>query len=340
MPIEQHPSLSIIIPSHCRPDLLRACLRSVASHAPAGTETIVVDDASPGELISSVASSFAAVRVLRLQKQSGFCVAANAGIRAANGSIVELLNDDTEVTSGWAQPALAAFHDPVVAAVAPLVLCHPATGGKGGKTTLGVIDSAGDDYYIGGVARKRGHHLPVNRSHLQSRRVFGASASSAFFRRTAIVEVGAFPESFGAYFDDVDLAFRLHWAGYQILFEPASRVLHHISSSHRRPGRRLLEQQSWNEECVFWRNLPAEILIRALPRHLAVLVGKAWRRWDEQAFLPFFFGRLRLLGEIAAICRYRRQLRARCPTTTLRAVIRPGGLIWELDARYSDLSLA
>ena len=41
-------SLSIVIPSHNRPDLLRACLGSVLRHMPANTEVIVVDDASAG----------------------------------------------------------------------------------------------------------------------------------------------------------------------------------------------------------------------------------------------------------------------------------------------------
>jgi GT2 family glycosyltransferase len=332
------PLLSIIIPSHNRADLLRACLQTVTRYAPTGSEILVIDDASPDRSVSFVASSFAEVRVLRSERRRGFCIAANAGIKAARGTIVELLNDDTEVTPGWAEPALAAFRDSAVAAVAPLVLCHPATDRSHKETSRPLVDSAGDCYYLGGVARKRGHRQPLDESLLRSCKVFGASASGAFFRRDALVEVDAFPESFEAYFEDVDLAFRLHWAGYQVLFEPASRVLHHVSASYGRPNRQLLEQQSSNEERVFWRNLPTPLLIRAVPHHLAVLAGKAWWRWEEGRLLPFFFGRLRLLGEIGAIYRHRRQLRTRCPTTTLRAVTHPGSFIWEIDVRYSDLS--
>src|SRR5262249_39120578 len=150
------------------------------------------------------------------------------------------------------------------------------------------IDSAGDRYYVGGVAGKRGHRQAVRPEFLRACRVFGASASSAFFRRELLLRVGAFPESFGAYFEDVDLAFRLHWAGYRVLFEPDSRVFHHGSASYgSRPPRRVLEQQSQNEERVFWRNLPGRDLARALPRHAAVLAGKAWRRWQDGSFIPF-----------------------------------------------------
>src|SRR5438132_388418 len=81
-----------IIPSHQRADLLRACLASVRRHAPAGTEVVVVDDASPGGSVSTVAAEFPEMRGIRLPRHRGFCAAANAGIRAARRPFVELLN--------------------------------------------------------------------------------------------------------------------------------------------------------------------------------------------------------------------------------------------------------
>jgi GT2 family glycosyltransferase len=311
-------ALSIVIPSHNRPDLLRACLGSILRHVPPDTEILVVDDGSPSETISRAASESTGVRVLRLPKRRGFCTAVNAGIAATTGAIVELLNDDTEVTEGWGEAALAHFRDPAVGAVAPLVL-RPLPS----SSSAAVIDSAGDGYHAGGVARKRGHGRGLAEEYLQGRCVFGASGSSAFYRRSALQEAGGFPESFGAYFEDVDLSFRLHWAGYRILYEPRSRVFHHGSSSHGTPRRRLLEQQSRNEERVFWRNLPGRALLGALPAHAAVLLGKAWLRWHEGSLLPFLCGRMRLLGEIPELLRHRRALHQLAPTAN------PG--TWELD---------
>ncbi len=198
--------LSIVIPSHSRADLLRACLSSVIRQAPAGTEIIVVDDGSPGGAVGAAATAFPEVQCLR-QARGGFCAAANAGIEAATAPVVELLNDDTEVDAGWAEAALAHFDDPAVAAVAPLVLRWT------GQPETEVIDSAGDRYFRGGVAAKRGHGEPLGPDYLQSCRVFGASASSAFYRRDLLRRVGSFAERFGAYFEDVDLSFRLHRAG-------------------------------------------------------------------------------------------------------------------------------
>ncbi len=284
-------------------------------YAPPDTEVIVVDDASPGGAVAAAAEPFG-VRVVRLPDRGGFCVAANAGIRAAAGAVVELLNDDTEVTAGWASAALARFAEPEVAAVAPLVLRWP---------DAARIDSAGDRYYLGGVAAKRGHGEPLSPAYLAPCRVFGASGSSAFYRRDVLLRVGGLPEDFGAYFEDVDLAFRLHRAGGVVVFEPASRVLHHVSASHGPPRGELLEQQSRNEELVFWRNLPAADLVRALPLHLAVLAAKGWRRWREGTFAPFLRGRLRALADLPAVLRHRRRLVKLGPPAPVRG--------WHVETR-------
>lgn len=306
--------LSIVIPTHHRSDLLRRCLATVHQHAPRQTEVVVVDDASPQQCASRVALEFPGVGIIRLERQCGFAAAANAGIRASRGDIVEMLNDDTEVQAGWAEAALARFNDASIGAVAPLVLSWPH-----GDT----IDSAGDCYYFGGVAQKRGHRRPLRAEYLRPCTVFGVSASAGFYRRAALEQVGLFPESFGSYFEDVDLACRLQRGGWRAMYEPASRVLHHVSASHGTTNRRLLEQQSCNEERVFWRNVSGREMWRALPMHAAVLAGKACRRWDEGTLLPWAIGRLR------ATIRPRSSIVAHSAPILLAA---PGGDIPSSDA--------
>ncbi len=303
---------SIVIPTHNRPKLLRACLASVVRHAPVNTEIIVVDDGSANGAASETAGEFTGVEILRFARPQGFCAAANAGIKAARRAVVELLNDDAEVTPGWAEAALARFRDPQVAAVAPLVLCSTPQSSHRPR-----IDSAGDGYYWGGVAAKRGHGQFLGPEFLYPCRVFGASASAAFYRRQVVLQLDGFPEEFGAYFEDVDLAFRINRAGFQVVYEPESRVFHQGSASYGKPNRRLLARQSQNEERVFWRNLPGWLLTQALPAHLAVLAAKSWRRWREGTFASFLCGRLRVLGELPNLARHRRHLHMIAPASDL-----------------------
>jgi GT2 family glycosyltransferase len=309
-------SLSVVIPSHSRPDLLRLCLTSVTRFAPPGTEVIVVDDGSPDACVSLAAAEFPGVKVVRRPRAGGFCAAANAGIAASSAPVVELLNDDAEVTEGWADAALAWFADERIAAVTPLVLQNDPE--RRARKLPPLIDTAGDEYDLGGFAVKRGSGFQISdfrfqiegeatgpssiinhkSSNLQcAGPVFGASACAAFYRRAALLAAGGFPEHFGAYFEDVDLSFRLRRLGFEIVYEPGAVVWHRVSGSYgRTPSRRTLERQSCNEERVFWRNIRGRQLVKALPRHAAVLAGKALRRWQEGTLLPWLMGRLRAVA--------------------------------------------
>lgn len=281
-------ALSIVIPSHCRADLLRLCLASVSKHAPADTEVIVVDDGSPGAIISLTALEFPNVRIIRHSRSRGFCVAANAGICTSRGDIIELLNDDTQVAQSWAEASLRCFDDPKVGAVAPLVLQGTP------ESARRIIDSAGDSYDPGGFAFKRGRGQTLNDAYLQPCFVDAASGSSVFLRRSALLKTGLLSESFGAYFEDVDLSLRLNAAGYRIRYEPASVVWHRVGGSYGRPGRKLVERQSCNEERLFWRNRSRGI--RPIVRHVAVLGAKAMKRLRDGTLVAFMAGRLRAIA--------------------------------------------
>lgn len=277
------PSLTIIIPSRHRVDLLRTCLQSVKGHAPSNTEIIVVDDGSRNAVVSCMAARITGVRMLRLARPRGFCAAANAGIQAASGSIVELLNDDTIVESGWADAAMNAFADPHVAAVAPLIL-------RGQPGDVPIVDSAGDTYDTGGFAQPRGRGRLSEHVLGFDATIDGVSGCAGFFRRDVLLaQCVIFPLRFNAYFEDVDLCCRLRQAGHRLVFVPKSRVWHRGGSSHRRSAQ-LLKQQSCNEERVFCRNQSGTL--REWRRHLAVLAGKAARRVSEGQLIPWLMGRL------------------------------------------------
>ena len=211
---------------------------------------------------------------------------------------MQLLNDDTEVCAGW-DAAVTHFDDPSIGAVSPMVL-------RASDPTR--IDSAGDGYFVGGVAYKRHNGYSLAATDLRPTRIFGANGTASFFRREAFLNAGGLPEEFGAYFDDIDLSFRLRRAGFAIVFEPASRVLHHVSSSYGPPRGDLLARQSRNEEMVFWRNLAPLDLLFALPLHAAVLTAKAARRLLEGTLGPFLRGRLAALMQARAIVRHRRRI--------------------------------
>jgi GT2 family glycosyltransferase len=299
------PLCSIVIPTYNGKALLATCLESLDRHLHRdrswGAEIIVADDGSTDGTAEWLAEHHPRVRLVRTGRNCGFCAAANAGIAAARGHFIQLLNNDTEVTHGWLEAGLAPFADPTVGSVAPLVLV---------RSDPNRVDSAGDSYSLAGWPVKRGHGQPADRwSSRPAEEVFAASGSSAFYRAEAIRQVGGFDPLLGSYYEDVDLGFRLRWAGYRCIFSPRSRVLHEISATfdHSRPS--LQRRMARNLELVFWSNMPRGRLAAAILPHAGLLLTQAGWRMLRLRFLPFFLGKLDAIRSLPTI-RERRKLRA------------------------------
>ena len=307
------PSLSIVIPTYNGRRLLEICLPSVFRHLPDSldAEVIVSDDGSTDGTAEWLAAEFPRVRLVRQERNGGFVAAANAGIDAAKGEIVQLLNNDTEVSAGWVEAALTHFDDPTVGSVAPLVLV---------RSQRHRVDSAGDGYSLFGWPSKIGHGQDAGRwATRPASDVFGASGSSAFYRAEALRKVGAYDPAFGSYYEDVDLAFRLRWAGYRCVFAPGSRILHEVSASYRHDRPDLQRRMSRNAEILFWTNLPPRLLVLAIVPHLSFVALQAVWRLLRGRLRPFAAGKLDAIRS-AAVFRSRRAERRRIASA---AIARP-----------------
>lgn len=307
------PSLSIVIPTYNGRRLLEICLSSVYLHIPESieTEVIVSDDGSTDGTAEWIAAEFPRVRLIRQERNGGFVAAANAGIGAARGEFVQLLNNDTEVDAGWIESALPHFDDPTVGSVAPLVLV---------RSQRHRVDSAGDSYSFFGWPSKIGHGQEA--SHWEGRPpsdVFGASGSSAFYRAEALRKVGAYDPAFGSYYEDVDLSFRLRWAGYRCVFAPGSRIFHEVSASYRHDRPDLQRRMSRNAEILFWTNLPPRLLALAILPHVSFVVAQAFWRLIRGRLRPFAAGKMDALRS-ARTFRTRRAERRRIAS---EAIARP-----------------
>lgn len=310
------PVCSVVIPTYNGRKLLETCLPSLLRNLPRDPaitcEVIVVDNGSSDGTREWIDHAHPWVRVIRLEPNRGFCVAANVGIAAARGRFVQVLNDDTEVTPGWIEAGLEPFADPTVGAVTPLVLV---------RSTPERVDSAGDSYSLAGWPTKRGHGQPAERWDSRPvEEVFAASGSSSFFRAEALKRVGGgFDPSLVSYYEDIDLGFRLRWAGYRVMFTPHCRILHDISATndHRRPD--LQRRIARNAELVFWMNLPARKLALALLPHVGLLLAQSVWKLVRLRFVPFFLGKVDAARELPGLLA-RRKLRA---DLARRAVHRP-----------------
>ncbi len=107
------PPASIIVPTRDRADYLDVALRSIAPQAAEhGAEVIVVDD-GPGAATREVADRHGA-RYIAIEGVHGLNPARNAGIAAATGELLVLVDDDVEAQPGWLSALLAGPADAAV----------------------------------------------------------------------------------------------------------------------------------------------------------------------------------------------------------------------------------
>lgn len=301
------PTLSLIVPAYNGRPLLEACLRSVLAQTRLPDEIVVVDDAG-AEDCGWVAEAFPdqpRLRVLRNDRNLGFAASANRGIGAARGAFLALVNQDVELDAEWCAKLLAVFDDPGVASAASRIVLH---------ADPERLDSAGDGYMVSGGALRIGHGQPLWAGGAKGE-VFSASAAAAMYRRAALEALPAlhgwpFDEDLEAYYEDVDLGFRLRLAGHTCVYEPAATARHHGAASYGARTWRYHYLSSRNGEMVFWSNMPWRKLLPRLPARAVYLAAQAAHKLGQGRFLAWLFGKLAFLERLPRVVSRRKKIRA------------------------------
>ena len=224
-------ALSIVVPTRDTRELLRRCLASLAPLA--GAEVLVVDDGSTDGTAAALAPHFPQVRWLRHERPQGFARAANAGLAAASGELLLLLNSDTELLAGDAAALAARFgREPRLGAVGAR-LRNPDgspqwSGGR--EPTLAWF------FALGSALPARLAASPLWR---RARPVSGAVAGAVeWLPGTALVlaraawrAAGPLEESYRFYAQDLELCSRLRGAGFTLAVADELVVLHRLGGT-------------------------------------------------------------------------------------------------------------
>jgi GT2 family glycosyltransferase len=218
-------STTILLISQDRAHDMRHSLPAALAQPDA--EVIVVDNASSDET-AALAKEHGAEH-LRLERRVSWAAANNAGIAAAQGDSVLLLNADCFLEPGFLEAARPHLDQPRVGMVAPKLI--RTTGGEPSQR-LDAIDCVGMV-----VDRRRknslaGHGRPSLAYDLAGPS-FGPDGAAALYRRDMLEDVAidgrALDEAFEKWAVDVDLAWRAQILGWRGVYEP-SAVAYHVRS--------------------------------------------------------------------------------------------------------------
>ncbi|NJP05264.1 MAG: glycosyltransferase family 2 protein [Chloroflexaceae bacterium] len=194
-----HSSVSLIIVNYNGAHLLPACLDSALATVPAGSEILVVDNASSDGSRAVLADYGAAVRLVPSAHNLGFGRACNLGVAAARNDMLIFLNPDVTFVPGWV------------------------------SVLTDVLQQNRDIAIVGPALLRPGEPIPdyVPELITEQAAVAGCGLST---RRDTWLALGGFDESFFLYWEDAEVCWRAWLLGWRVVRSEKCYMYHEKSA--------------------------------------------------------------------------------------------------------------
>jgi GT2 family glycosyltransferase len=283
----ENPQISVIIPTLRAEADLVAALESLASdeEAPPHEVLVVLNTIRPQDI--DFAAHHPNCRPIQADTNLGFAAACDTGAREASGETLAFLNDDATVRPGWLRALLSALESTEYPAVGGMILTED------GKK----VDFAGGSINLLGWGFQLGHGEKFQKEEfvVPKRTPFACGGNFAI-RTEVFLAAGGFDEDYFAFYEDVDLGWRLGLLGHQMGYVPEAVVFHKGGAT----GAAIPSSLKWflqerNALQTIIKNYSDEILRQVLPIAFAlvgvraqVLSGleisdiapdRTWREW-------------------------------------------------------------
>ena len=222
--------VAVVIVNWNGKELLKNCLDALADQTFKDFQTFLVDNGSTDGSAEFVQQNYPWVNLIRLEKNTGFARGNNIGINKAfeNEEIEYLvtINNDTATDQFFLEKLVAsAEENPSAGSVAPKMKYFYQEN---------LINSVGVLIHRDGGGVSRGNLEEDQGQFDHKEEIFGVCAGAALYRRQALAEVAEngefFDEIFFAYYEDLDLAWRLRLFGWKAISCP-SAIIKHIHSA-------------------------------------------------------------------------------------------------------------
>lgn len=298
-------NLSIIIPNYNGENLLKKnlplVLNAVKNYKSGNVEIIIPDDPSTdnsGKIIKDFIAGITQKNITGKtvsnsdKKEAGFSKNINRGVVLATGDILILLNSDVAPHEDFLDALLPHFSDPQVFAVG----CMDESIEDGQKILRGR-----------GVGKWEKGFLFHARGDIEKNNTLWVSGGSSAFRKKIWDKIGGLDDLYNPfYWEDIGLSYRALKAGYKIIFEKKSKVVHEhekgtIKTMVKSSG---IKKIAYRNQFIFvWLNITDKDLLLShilyLPYHLLTsLLRKDWL---------FYSGFILACGKINEILKKRKQ---------------------------------
>jgi len=214
-------AVDIVIVNWNSAKYLPACLASIAALTRPVADLLIVDNASTDDSRELLERTGPEVRWIRCERNLGFCAANNLGIRDTKSPYVLVLNPDTVLRPDFIEHLLPAFEDPAVGMATGKLL----------RFDERTIDSAGQELGRSRQPIDRGYGRVDDGRFDRDEAVFGACGAAALYRREMLESIADpgpdfFDETFFAFGEDLDLAWRAQRRGWRAAYCHSAVALH------------------------------------------------------------------------------------------------------------------
>ncbi len=261
--------LSVVIPTYNSVNLVKINLpqvtKALEQYDKNKVELIVTDDNSSDSTVAYLNEFKRRISIpmviLNNNRNGGFSVNINRGVRAAKGDIVILLGTDVQPDKDFIKPLLSRFADEKVFAV-------------------GCVNQSDQDKDTSvlrgrGIGRWEKGFLFHARGELINDETLWVDCGSGAFRRSTWNSIGGLQELYAPfYWEDVDLSYRAQKMGYAVKIEKDSRVIHeHEKGSIKKIKSDIVTQTAYRNQFLFvWLNITdSNLLLKhclLIPYHL------------------------------------------------------------------------
>jgi len=227
----KQPKIAVIIINWNGKHLLEECLSSVENQNYDNFKIIFIDNGSKDKSVKFVGEKFPDVKIISLDKNTGFAKANNIGMhKAFEDSEVEyvaILNNDAMVEKNWLSEMMKIItQDEKIGSVAPKIKKY---------YKRNIIDSIGNAIHLdgGGVSN---HINEIDDGQFDNiTEIFGPSGCAALYSKKMLKDIEIkgdfFDNDFFAYFEDIDLNWRARLRGWKSFFAPNAVVYHKHSET-------------------------------------------------------------------------------------------------------------
>ncbi len=302
------------------------CIQSLLAQSYENLEVVIFDNDSTDETIPLLAKHFPEVRVIESDKNIGFARGHNEILRQTESEFYACLNVDM------------LFEVNFLSELARSIQEKPNVGSAGGKLKFWDFNafsegstSEGKTNFIDtvGIRILRSHRFEdIGQGEIDcgqfdnEQKVFGISGAAALYRKEALNDVAFendrgeleyFDESMFMYKEDVDLAYRLQWAGWKAALSSSAVAYHDRTISIRGTSammiikNRLKKSRAVNQQSL----LNHRILLRKnFSPGFSMETQSATKWYNLKVFLYVLIFETELLGAWWKVFRMRKRIKA------------------------------